>query len=314
MVRMRYRDNPYFLGIKTVSQNQKWTGKADLAFEFKTPRPTSNSFDLVKPGFGMTFEENPSVGYAPLEDKDFISRLLSPVQTSIVLSMIQSGWRLDRIFDICIERVNGLRNAPTASGPTPELAPEYANFRRFVELLRVLQDHDLFAIGPHPTYAFPDDMFRIKNDHRFAKEITELKALAQLDPTKTDYKIKDNFIGCKPSKLTLRCRSLMGIFFFLSQGIEVPEADETGGLVTVTKNADGSRFDWKSLSSCFFQVRCSDGASRPKDAFVAVRYRNKWFYLADNDLESKATFMLVNQIFSLQSANLRPNKSVMILK
>ena len=36
-------------------------------------------------------------------------------------------------------------------------------------------------------------------------------------------------------------------------------------------------------------------------AFVAIPYRGEWFYLADNDLESKSTFMLLTQLFRLQA-------------
>jgi hypothetical protein len=36
-------------------------------------------------------------------------------------------------------------------------------------------------------------------------------------------------------------------------------------------------------------------------AFVAIPYRGQWFYLADNDLESKSTFMLLSQLFRLQA-------------
>lgn len=41
---------------------------------------------------------------------------------------------------------------------------------------------------------------------------------------------------------------------------------------------------------------------RPQRAYVAVQYRGSWFYIADADARSKATFSLVNILFSLQSA------------
>jgi hypothetical protein len=37
---------------------------------------------------------------------------------------------------------------------------------------------------------------------------------------------------------------------------------------------------------------------------VAVPYRNRWFYIADDDLPSKAYMMLVGSIFSLQAGDL----------
>ena len=39
----------------------------------------------------------------------------------------------------------------------------------------------------------------------------------------------------------------------------------------------------------------------PEHAFIAVQYRGYWFYLADNDLQTKATFMLLMQLFDLQA-------------
>ena len=41
---------------------------------------------------------------------------------------------------------------------------------------------------------------------------------------------------------------------------------------------------------------------RPPNAYVAVRHRGWWFYIADDDQSSKATFSLLNILFSLQSA------------
>jgi hypothetical protein len=39
----------------------------------------------------------------------------------------------------------------------------------------------------------------------------------------------------------------------------------------------------------------------PRTAYVAVQHRGWWFYIADDDHSSKATFSLVNILFSLQA-------------
>ena len=41
---------------------------------------------------------------------------------------------------------------------------------------------------------------------------------------------------------------------------------------------------------------------RPRQAYVAVSHRGWWFYIADDDQRSKATFSLLTILFSLQSA------------
>ena len=70
--------------------------------------------------------------------------------------------------------------------------------------------------------------------------------------------------------------------------------------MTVTLNQDKSEFDWgKTAGGKLFHIRQSE--KQPDLAFVAIPYRGKWSYLADNDLESKSTFMLLTQLFRLQA-------------
>lgn len=98
----------------------------------------------------------------------------------------------------------------------------------------------------------------------------------------------------------MRCRSLLAILYFLASAVEPPAADVEAGLVTITRDASGRPFDWQDLSGRLMTIRSQE--ERPEDAYVAVPYRGVWFYIADADRSSKATFSLVNILFSLQSA------------
>ena len=60
-------------------------------------------------------------------------------------------------------------------------------------------------------------------------------------------------------------------------------------------------FDWKDVTGDLWMVRSQKDA--PEHAAVAVQYRGYWFYIQENDLESKNTFILLSQLFSLQSGN-----------
>ena len=46
-------------------------------------------------------------------------------------------------------------------------------------------------------------------------------------------------------------------------------------------------------------IRIRSDDSRPDDAFVAVQYRDNWFWLDDTDLGSKRTFSFLMMLFSL---------------
>jgi hypothetical protein len=56
-----------------------------------------------------------------------------------------------------VQRLNDVRNAPRASGPTPEEAPEYKNYRRLLELLRELERRNAVSLEyeVYPSQAGP---------------------------------------------------------------------------------------------------------------------------------------------------------------
>jgi hypothetical protein len=75
--------------------------------------------------------------------------------------------------------------------------------------------------------------------------------------------------------------------------IEVPAADVTEGRV----NAPSWGSDQLRLFPPLLQVRSGDEASA--DAYVAVRYRNSWFWIDDRDARSKVSLSFLMFLFSL---------------
>ena len=304
IVRLKYRDNPIFVEIGEISQNNKLVGKNTFGFDklIMHPDPSKGYPGTSKNSLGIDSENSSVIKFQQLKGKEFVQKLLTPIQLSIVWSMVESGWRPERVLNLCVERVNDLYNAQTAGGPTPRFAPDYKDYYRWTELFTRLYRGHVINFGDKPETNFSDMHMLIKDDAVFAKEISEFKALAGLKKDEHWFKIKDNFVDMSSTKLTIRCRTLLSMFFFLSQGVDVPQADKDNGLVTTTKNLDESVFDWSPISNRLLNIHFSEGKAYPKDAYVACRYRGKWFYVKDNDAESKATFLLMSQIFTLQSA------------
>ena len=96
-------------------------------------------------------------------------------------------------------------------------------------------------------------------------------------------------------------RSILGVMTFLAQLVEVPPEHLHQGVAHQTLGRDGKPFDWNEISHGMFRVHSS--SSRPDSAYLAVYYRGYWFYIDDTDLESKSTYTLLAQLFSLQSAS-----------
>ena len=100
-------------------------------------------------------------------------------------------------------------------------------------------------------------------------------------------------------EMSVSTRSIMEIMYYLSHGTDVPFCHIEQGLVTQTYDEFGHPFDWRAMTHDLLQIHVSD--THPCDAAaVAVHYRGHYFYIADNDQNSKSTFNLLIELFNLK--------------
>lgn len=301
LVRLKYRDNPYFIEVSSITSSQSIEGSIGAAGTL----PRLRTFGVSA---GSTYSDSPTISYQPLQGEEFIQKLMAPVPVSAILKLTQSGWSVQRVMRLAIEQANNIHNAPTASGPTPEQPPEYEEFKHVVSRLQRLQEtHGLDVALDSGQVAMTIDPARISR-----ADGIEVRRLLRLDPAGSQVVLTEKPQKRRgPDDLYLQTRSVIGILFFLSHNVEVPQAHVDKGLVTVTRNPDGSLFDWHDVTGDLLNVHTS--ATPPTDAFVKLRYRNAWFYIADNDLESKSTFMLLNQLFNLLAGDIKKAAPVLTI-
>ena len=239
----------------------------------------------------------------------FAERMLSPIPLDSIMLFSQSGWSVERLMLVTVLRVNDLFNAPSATGPTPALKPAYEPFLEFTEHFRNLQQAGLIGLNwerkGHETNApGRDPQFWIhapaETNSPLAADVRAGQQELNLEPGRADFALSSFPFKRPPNELGIRCRSLMGILYFLSTAVEPPAPHVQAGLVTVTKDAQGQPFDWSRLTGKVMAVHSQKG--RPASAAVAVPHRGWWFYIADNDANSKITFSLLNTLFQLQAA------------
>ena len=102
--------------------------------------------------------------------------------------------------------------------------------------------------------------------------------------------------GARPAshqEIAIQSRSMMQVLIDLGSYIDVPARDIAEGRVFVAPSNE----ELDRLFPALLRVHSS--ASAPKDAHVAVRYRDGWFYIDDRDHESKAAFNFLMLLFSL---------------
>jgi hypothetical protein len=304
LVRIRYNDTPLFLELGSVVTSYGLDAAVSASGQINTGSVTGQA----NMGTGLSYYEHPTITYTPLMGDQFAERLLSPIPLDSIMLFSQSGWSAERLLLVTVLRINDLFNVPAATGPTPDLKPDYEKFLDFSRRFHSLQNAGLIGLNwerqGHETNApGRDPHFWISApsgpESALAADVLSVRRSLDLKPGVTDFKLTAFPFKRSPEELGIRCRSLMGVLYFLATAVEPPAPHAREGLVTVTRDAQGHPFDWKQFTGEVMTVHSQP--EHPKNAAVAVKYRGWWFYIADNDQNSKITFSLLNTLFQLQA-------------
>lgn len=302
LVRLRYRDRPLFLELQSVVSQRTLRGDLSGGMTIGVDGGGGNEGFV---GASAGFEEKPTVTYTPLQGEDFARRILTPLTPETIILLSNSGWSIERLFLICVSRLNGVENASSASGPTPEQPPEFEEFHELAGTLREMQQAGLLTLQvfrvPEQNLPQIEVIIDVPSEAEAARDdqLARIRERLNLKTGEHRLRLTSALRPSQENEIALNPRSLMGVFYFLSQAVETPTEHEEQGLVTVTQDSAGNRFDWSQVTGRVFRVRSQP--ARPDRAFVAVRHRGYWFYIDDADLNSKTTFNLLHFLLSLQS-------------
>ena len=310
LVKLRYNDSPKMLAVTNIN-SQLLLGVADDSGMAYTNFEGSKLGDIFNFSLFPKYEDKPTITYQPLQGEKFVKSMLEQISLDVLLLLNNSGWSVERIFRLCVQDINGIRNAPGASGPTPDYAPEYKDFLTVAKLMRTLQKRNLTNVEYELIDGKSTLVFSLAKEAIEFPATQKLVEMLRLTPGKAEYPICLNDIDHNPNILRFRTRSVMGLLYYLSQSIEAPQEDVRKGKLTTTKYADGRPFYWSDLFSDLFQIKSSP--EKPSDAFVSIKYRGSWFYIDDTDVESKRTYALFSQIFAIQAGKINVERPILTL-
>ena len=310
LVKRRYGDNTALLEVNSVSTTLEWKRGGNLGLTLFDGGEDANSLGI---GANGAYTERPTITYLPVKGPDLIKKNLSPLDPEVLILLSRSGWRLERIMRLTLNSINDLDNAAAASGPTPAFAPDTSDFEKLLSVIEKV-GHGQFVLG----YTIINDQKVLALDARMEMlerpEMQDFTEILKIDKHSfyvvnvegnTDYRSN--------KEIDIKVRSLSGIEFYLSHGVQVPEEHIMQNKVQITKTADGEVFDWGSIFGDLFQIQSS--RQEPSEDIAAVKcfWRGYWFYIDDTDIESKNTFMLLNQITALQSGNMEKSGPLLTL-
>ncbi|MCK5188455.1 MAG: hypothetical protein KAR12_00190, partial [Methylococcales bacterium] len=121
IVRFRITDSPYFLKISSISS----TVESSVSLGGSEDKGFLGNFQ---------YKEKPSMIYAPLGGKDFVQQLLNRIDLDKIFLLTGAGWELDDVLRLFTNSINGIKNAPNAAGPTPEVIPKFKSFQQIADI------------------------------------------------------------------------------------------------------------------------------------------------------------------------------------
>jgi hypothetical protein len=300
IVKLRYARVPVFLEVAQVIAGYQL--QSTIGTSFTAGNVTAG---LVGPftaagnaAAAGTYTDRPTVVYQPLTGTDFLKRLMTPVPPSSVLFMLQSGYFADRIMPIMLDSINGLNNESNRLR-----RPADPEFTRLVQLVREGQLAGAIQIrierlkeGPESSViAFPP-----RKDPAAIARRQEITRLLGLKPDLQEFKVYYGAYSGKDDEIDMKTRSMLEIMLEFAATVQVPEADIAEG--KAGRGAVSSRAE-EPLSGPPMRILAGDAA--PQDASVAVQYKNRWFWIADTDIQSKTTFAIVMMLFSIADTGVK---------
>ncbi len=312
LVRLRYLDTPFFLDVGNITT--QFTYRTSASPTIPIPGFTrSNPFSL---GGEFSWQNQPTIQYTPLEGQAFASQLLHPISLKTIQQLILSGWDVGLVFKLAVQSFDEFLNAPEASGPIPGYVPRYKSFFEVTDLFRHFQMRSQLQVGVKQNncdkegkengyslqIAFPD-----KGPE--AEKLAHLLSAVHSDHGA--YLFDLNFGFNQRGKIGIMSRSILSCLYYLSSGIDVPQEDIDEGLIPTTMGDEGKIFNWQEVVGSMLKVRCSSFC--PRSSYVSVKYKNNWFYIEDQDLASKKTFVLLLQIYNLQSRESKTSGPILTL-
>jgi hypothetical protein len=298
IVKLRYADMPLFVEVASIVSGYTLESSVNLGAKFfdsgsAAEFGTTNSATI---GGSGKFTDRPTITYAPITGSHFNKTFMTPIPPSAVMFMLQAGWPAELVLPITVEAINGQR-AQRSAGLRERSGEE--SYYRIVELFGVLQVGGAMGMRVTKKESLQDSTVIVIRRDNVTPEISaaaaELADLLGIRQNAAEYTISFGEVARNDTELAMLTRSTLAIMLELAGQVRAPAVHVEEGR-TVPSLADRNHAA-DAENRRLVDIRSS--IDKPADAFVAVKYRDYWFWIDDRDFKSKRSFAYLMLLFSL---------------
>ncbi len=314
IVRLRYYDVPYFLNVDSITTQFS----IGAGLNTNIPIPGFNSDNPGSIGGDISWKNQPTIQYTPLDGESFARHLLQPIDPLMIQYLVFTGWDVERIFKLTIQSLDGVDNNPITFPEAPIQYHVFEKFNKITYLLRKMQMRGELQVGAKATSAKQKELqsdgteidltFDTGNlrgrslqilfpiDAPEAPELMDL--LPGLKKSRNMYLLDLSLGFLDGAKTGIIPRSVLACMDYLSIGVDIPKFH-----VGMVDCFAGNKVNKSYVDSIRSLLNVKVSRSYPKNSYVAVKYKGYWFYICDYDIESKKTFSLLQGLYNLQSGD-----------
>jgi hypothetical protein len=228
--------------------------------------------------------------------------MLSPIPADTIVLLLQS-WSADMVLPIALNEINNINNSWSPVNPNlNEIAKkEHVQFRAITKVIQALNAQR--TLEWHVTRTSDSSMKTIDSaillnrpkDEKTSQLVQSLLhdlGLTQAKTGTTTFNVEYGLEAKDDSTIIFGTRSMQDILAFASMNVTIPSHMQDA----VMPLGEG----WvESDTPTLLTIKTS--SSQPANAAIAISYKNQWFYIEENDLQSKATILLIQVLMGMQS-------------
>jgi hypothetical protein len=307
VVRLRYADTPIFLQTTQVISGYQLQRNVAGGFE---AFPAANPSTFLNGSAAAQLQQSPTFTFQPLSGAQFAQSFIRPLSPADLLPLA-SSLPIDVLFRLGVQAINGISNAvaltQTGAAGSPDFFLLLRDLRRLqmAGLLSVRLRRNAAPAGTHSN----SDAGRVyvsigtTRDSDLLATVNETKRLLGMPPRVSEVEVVYG-LHPEPGQVAVLTRPMLGVLGQLAIQIDVPPDDVAQHLTLPTVGNIG--LEHRPV------VIIRSGAAPPADVFTSVQYRQTWFWIAQDDFDSKLAFTVLEILLALARTENAPGAVVTI--
>ena len=288
IVKLRYMDLPVFVDVSSVVSGYSMQTGLNLSGTLSSQNAVQGNFGML--GGQAVYTDRPTITYVPMTGERFLRGFITPIDPKNIFFMLQTGYPADFILALTVESLNGVRNRSVVAGALRTADPEFV---RALNLLREVQAAGAFGMRVEEDKAKGSTgvIFFRRDDvpPEVLEKGAEIRRLLKLSGDEQKFTLSYSPVRGAENELAVNSRSMLQIMGAFASYVDAPEDLKERNAKT-EKGAAGTVQDL---------VKIHSGKNKPARAFVAVHYRDHWFWIDNDDWQTKRALTAVMFFFTL---------------